>query len=933
MVPLILLGTLSYRYFSKTLINHSKKDIGTVISIASNQIEDLIVKQKSETQNLATKDRIMSFFTNKKTDSKTRHIYYFLKNARLVSNDISNTLIVDKSGKVVIDANNKEKVLKENLTFKWIDPSRKNLMKNASVITDKSITDSIQKNSYIITYPIKSKSGDYLGLLINVYGYNSINSRLKDIKLGDSGYVFLANSNREILTKSNKEIEEIVKHKEIENNENSFDILKLGGNSGDLLAYNHIKEYGWILYLGQSLKEINMPAQNILKYIFLFSGIFLGIGIIAAIRFSKTITNPITDIMNNMEKATKGDLNVQCLCNSKDEFGRRSNSFNSMIKELNGNYVELSAVYSQLASTEEELRIKYTELEKSETELKDVEEKYRLAVDGSNDVIWVYDIFNKDFFCSSKWKDIVGCNSKKYGKFSELFYHIVYDEDLQKVIGEYNQNIFHKNPNFKTEFRVKNNKDKWLFLRSTIERDENNNPNRISGSISDITYRKKDEERIRFLAYHDPLTLLPNKAYLLENMDEVIKDILNNNNKGAMLFIDIDNFKKINDNLGHNFGDLILKRTADILKAIIDEEGVVIRYGGDEFVIIIHHIESHKELRKISKEILNTLNNKFLIGNRYVYCSVSIGTAIFPKDGFDLSSLLKNSDTAMHKAKELGKNRYEFYESEMTLEINRKATIELKLREALKNHGFTLYYQPKVYFKSGDIHGFEVLLRLNLGEGETYIPPSEFIPVAEETGLIVPIGYWIINEICNQNKIWREKGLKYERISINVSPKQLKHKEFLNSVKKIIKNSGIDPRDLDFEITESILVESEKKNIDILKQLQSMGISISLDDFGTGYSSLNYLRTLPVDNIKIDKSFVDDIGTNKNKEFIIDGLMVVAKNMKLSIIAEGVETKEQYEILRSKSCDLAQGYLFSKPVPLDLAEEYLKEGIKPDFLI
>lgn len=398
MVPLILLGTLSYRYFSKTLINHSKKDIGTVISIASNQIEDLIVKQKSETQSLATKDRIMSFFTDKKTDSKTRHIYYFLKNARLVSNDISNTLIVDKSGKVVIDANNKEKVLKENLTFKWIDPNRKNLMKNASVITDKSITDSIQKNSYIITYPIKSKSGDYLGLLINVYGYNSINSRLKDIKLGYSGYVFLANSNREILTKSNKEIEEIVKHKEIENNENSFNILKLGGNSGDLLAYNHIKEYGWILYLGKSLKEINMPAQNILKYIFLFSGIFLGIGIIAAIRFSKTITNPITDIMNNMEKATKGDLNVQCLCNSKDEFGRRSNSFNSMIKELNGNYVELSAVYSQLASTEEELRIKYTELEKSETELKDVEEKYRLAVDGSNDVIWVYDIFNKDFF-------------------------------------------------------------------------------------------------------------------------------------------------------------------------------------------------------------------------------------------------------------------------------------------------------------------------------------------------------------------------------------------------------------------------------------------------------------------------------------------------------------------------------------------------------
>ncbi len=432
----------------------------------------------------------------------------------------------------------------------------------------------------------------------------------------------------------------------------------------------------------------------------------------------------------------------------------------------------------------------------------------------------------------------------------------------------------------------------------------------------------KSTGKVEQLAYYDMLTGIPNRSNFVIKLEETLKDIKESSCSGAILFVDLDDFKKVNDSLGHEAGDLLLKAISERFNEIIDNNDFISRFGGDEFVILRKQINGKDEIEELAKVLLNIFNSFFCLDNKQVFISASIGISVFPKDGIVGSSILKNADTAMYRAKERGKNNYQFYDEEMSYDIIKYMTFERVLRNGLRDNEFYIDYQPQVELKTGKIVGVEALLRLKSGE-MGFVSPVDFIPVAEKTGLILPIGDWIIRETFKQKIHWNNKGYDFLRIAINISAVQINQTDFLIKMKNFIEEYKIKPNEIEIEITESILMKSLDTNVSILKELRNMGIKTSLDDFGTGFSSLNYLRVIPIDTLKIDKSFIDDICINENQQAIVDSIIVMAHKMGIKVVAEGIETKEQLNILKEKDCDMIQGYIFSKPVASRTIEKLL----------
>ncbi|WML34739.1 ABC transporter substrate binding protein [Clostridium sp. OS1-26] len=432
-------------------------------------------------------------------------------------------------------------------------------------------------------------------------------------------------------------------------------------------------------------------------------------------------------------------------------------------------------------------------------------------------------------------------------------------------------------------------------------------------------FLRLSEERYKHLAYYDNLTSLPNKISFVGELDKAIDYSNKTGEKGAVLFIDLDNFKRVNDTLGHHYGDRLLKVVADRLETIIDKSHILYRLGGDEFLVLMKNVENKKPIINTCKKIINNFRNHFEIDGKQIFTTVSIGISLYPNDGLDSNSILKNADTAMYRAKDLGRNRYEFYDIEMFNEVLKKSQIEKGLRDAIIKNEFQLYYQPQIDCKTKKIKGMEALLRWKSNDFG-FVSPAEFIPIAEETSLIVPIGQWVLKTACKQAKQWLDFGYNLGVIAVNVSIVQLQHPRFIHIVKSALIDSNLPPKLLEIEITESVLMQCLDYNITILNELKRLGINISLDDFGTGYSSLNYLRILPINNLKIDKSFIDSIHLNSGDKEIADGIIQLAHKMNLNVIAEGVEWEDQFQILQSLDCEMVQGYLFSRPIPADHIE-------------
>jgi diguanylate cyclase (GGDEF)-like protein/PAS domain S-box-containing protein len=450
-----------------------------------------------------------------------------------------------------------------------------------------------------------------------------------------------------------------------------------------------------------------------------------------------------------------------------------------------------------------------------------------------------------------------------------------------------------------------------------------NNRGEIIAKITtceDISDRKRNEETIRNLAFYDSLTGLPNRSLFIDRMLQELAKAKRQRQMMAVIFIDLDRFKVINDTLGHATGDLLLQAVAKQLKESIREGDTVSRLGGDEFLLLFPDITQVKDVSVIAEKIVHKFSEAFMVNDKELYISASLGISIFPDNSDSTETLIKHADTAMYYAKQQGRNNYQFYSQKIDAYTTKKLEIEANLRKAIANNELMLYYQPQVNLIDGKIIGAEALLRWqSIDHG--FISPAEFIPIAEETGLIQPIGEWIFRTVCRQIKQWQDAGLQKIRISVNVSMNQFRQNNFIEILIGILKEMDIQPDCIELEITESAIMHDTGLTTTMLNELRSLGIKIAIDDFGTGYSSLSYLKYLPISRLKLDQSFVHSLGINPNDEAISQAIIAMAHSLSLHVVAEGVENADQLTLLKTYSCDEVQGFLFSKAL---VADDFIK---------
>lgn len=476
--------------------------------------------------------------------------------------------------------------------------------------------------------------------------------------------------------------------------------------------------------------------------------------------------------------------------------------------------------------------------------------------------------------------------------------------------------------------RRKNGESYPEWLSISVLKDAHGKITHYVSVFADISERKAVERRITHMAQHDFLTGLPNRMLLLDRMAQAISHARRENHKVALMFLDLDKFKYINDLHGHILGDKLLQEVARRISSISRSGDTVCRLGGDEFVLMLTDLQNSDDASSIALKLLETVAGPCLIDGHEIDITTSIGIALFPDDGKDGSELLRHADAAMYHAKQNGRNNYHFFTSEMNRRALERMAIERKLRHALERGEFTLHYQPQLDLRTMRLIGAEALLRWKDPESGELISPARFVPIAEENGMIVPIGEWVLREACRQMAEWRKSGLPEIPVSVNLSAVQFRQKDLGGTIRGILRQYGISPSSLELEITETAVMKDAETAIALLKEMKEMGVQLAMDDFGTGYSSLSYLKQLPIDKLKIDQSFVRDTAHDPDDAAIVSTIISMARNLKLKVTAEGVETDRQLAFLNQHGCDHGQGYYFSPPLPPDQLVAYYQRHLQ-----
>lgn len=454
---------------------------------------------------------------------------------------------------------------------------------------------------------------------------------------------------------------------------------------------------------------------------------------------------------------------------------------------------------------------------------------------------------------------------------------------------------------------------------------ENNKVVEIIGCVNDITELHNAQEEIKYMAFHDILTNLPNRRSFNNDMTDLIVQSRKENEQFAVFFLDLDRFKQINDSLGHTVGDMLIQEVSKRLKIVVGSKGFIYRFAGDEFILVFPNLEDD-EIKLLAMQIISIFEQSFNLANSHlIFTTPSIGISVYPEHGDDYDTLLKNADTAMFVAKSKGRNTFKLYEPSMNEHHEESLMIEQYLRQAIENHEFELYYQPKMDLATNKIKSMETLLRWKnptLGN----VPPDKFIPIAEETGLIIKIDQWVLENACKQNREWNKESFSSQlRIAVNISPLHFRLPNFVGMIESTLKKSGLAPNLLEIEITESSFIDNMDECIKSLGKLREMGVQVAIDDFGIGYSSLNYLRRFPISSLKIDRSFIKEISQNSEEIAIVKAMIYLSHELNLKVVAEGTETKEVIDLLKELGCNEVQGYYVSRPVPRFEFEQLIKQ--------
>lgn len=566
-----------------------------------------------------------------------------------------------------------------------------------------------------------------------------------------------------------------------------------------------------------------------------------------------------------------------------------------------------------------------TEQKRAAMALVEGERKFRQLAENIPEVFWITDIAQHEtLYVSSAFEKITGRRVTTNSNYPESWLRIVHPDDRRRV---YEARKALPGIDYNIEYRVvrADGAVRWIHDQAFPVTDGENNVYRIAGIAADITRRKEAEEKLLHLAHYDALTALPNRVLFFDRMRQIMAQAQRHGLSAGIMFVDLDRFKLANDTLGHAVGDLLLKQVAQRLVASVRKCDTVARLSGDEFAVIVGDLRVAEDVHVIANKILTALAAPFCIEGHELYVTASIGVSMYPADGNDPQDLVKHADSAMYRAKEAGRNAYRFYTDDMNTRTMHHLELENGLRKAVERREFLLHYQPKLNLRDGSITGFEALLRWRRPGAEGLVSPAEFVPLLEETGLIVPVGEWLIDAACEQISIWRQEGIEPRPIAINLSARQFADKNLAAAIRRSIDAHWVDSSLLELEITESALMNNTEEAIATLTYLKSLGLRISIDDFGTGYSSLSYLKRFPLDALKVDRSFVRDVTTDEDDATITLSIIGMAHKLGLKVIAEGVETEAQLKFLSKNRCDEMQGYYFSKPVPAEDCGRMLRD--------
>lgn len=573
-----------------------------------------------------------------------------------------------------------------------------------------------------------------------------------------------------------------------------------------------------------------------------------------------------------------------------------------------------------------------TERKLTERALRASEERYALASLAANDGLWDWNLATNEVNFSSRWKAMLGYEDHELGKSLDEWFGRVHPADLEQLKVDMNSHLEGITGHLETEYRVlhRDGSYRWMLTRAIGVRDESGKPYRMAGSQTDITTRKSTEEQLLRDAFYDTLTGLANRALFTDRVGHALKRARRaGDHLCAVLFLDLDRFKVVNDSLGHMAGDALLCQTARRLEGCVRPGDTVARLGGDEFVVLCDDVKEVAIAEGIAQRIQNSLSEPFGVAGTELFISASIGIAMSSPEYQSPEDMLRDADITMYRAKAAGKAQYAVFDAVMREQAVALLHLEKDLRRAIEAGEFRVFYQPIVSLVNDTITSLEALVRWEHPQ-RGLLPPSEFIALAEETGLIVPIGTAVLTTVCTQLKKWQKIFLQVPRVAVNVSPVQLKQTGFADEVLRLCSEHDLNPACLDMEITESVIMDQTQGVVDTLATLKAHGVQICLDDFGTGYSSLSYLPNLPIDVLKIDRSFINRISGDKEDDRIVETILLLGKNLGIEVIAEGIETPEQLGHLKAIQCSHGQGYLFSKPVDHRTIETLLGPRTLPE---